>query len=487
MIRLPALAVVALVSWLAGPSQATPDFDAAARQARDLLAELVAADTSNPPGNEARAVEIGAKRLAAAGIPYRVSTFAPGRQNLVARVAGDGSREPLLLLAHIDVVGTQGQDWSSDPRVLTARDGYLVGRGTADDLGMAALGMIALEALQRENVPLSRDVILAWTGDEESGGAGIQWLLEHEPESIRAELALNEGGALRLGADGGVARLDLQVAEKIYQDFVLETRGTTGHSSVPLADNAIARLARAVARVDAHRFPARLLPVTRSHLAERGAVTGGAFGDAMRAVAQASLPLPEDALAILARDPSLDATLRTTCTSTLIEGGTRVNALPARASATLNCRILPDRTPEQIGERLREWIDDPEVVVRATEDFGWGEASPVEGVVPDAVRAVAQRMWPGVPIVPLLSRGATDSRFLRAAGIPTYGISPIANWESDARRAHGADERIPEASLAPGAEYLYRLLVEIAGRPSRAGTSRSRGPTPETWSLHIAR
>jgi len=461
-----AVSWIVLVLSMAGASTALADpvdFDAGARSARELLGELVAADTSNPPGNESRAVAIGAARLRQAGIPYRVTEFAPGRENLVARLEGSGGSGALLLLAHTDVVGAEGQSWSTNPHQMTEVDGYLQGRGVADDLGMASVALEVFVALKRAGVPLARDVILAWTGDEESGGAGVRWLLEHEPEQVEAAIVLNEGGGVRLGEDGRPNLIALQTAEKIYQDFTLSARGTTGHSSVPLPDNAIFQLARGLARLGAHRFPPRLLPVTRANLAARAPLESGERKRAMQALAESRGPLPSDAVAVLDADPALAASLRTTCVATQIEGGTRANALPAEARATVNCRILPDETPEQVHARLVEILDDSGIEVLPTEEFGHGEPSPLEGPGAEAIRKVAHELWPDIAVIPFMSRGATDSRYLRARGMAAYGINPIAIAEADARRAHGIDERIPAASLRPAVELLYRLVLEIAG------------------------
>lgn len=443
---------------------ASPDYGAMTTSTRKLLSDLVAADTSNPPGNEARAVAIGAARLKDAGIPFEVTDFAPGRQNLVARLKGEGSEKPLLLLAHVDVVGASGQQWSTDPHKVTAVDGYLVGRGVSDDLGMASVNLAVFMELKKQGVRLRRDVILAWTGDEESGGAGIRWLLEHQRASIDAGLALNEGGGLVLGPDGKVKLVTLQAAEKAYQDFAVSARGTTGHSSVPLEDNAIYRLARGLDRLGRHVFPPRVLPVTRAYFAQRAGVESPRIGRAMRALAAAKGSLPQDALELLSEDPVMSANLRTTCVVTTVEGGTRANALPAEAHANVNCRILPDESPEDVRRQLVAVFDDPELDVKATAEFGSAGASDPDGEGPAAVRKVMSELWPGAPVVPFMSRGATDSRFLRAVGIPSYGINPIANAELDSRRAHGVDERFPEASLRPGVELMYRLVLELAAK-----------------------
>jgi acetylornithine deacetylase/succinyl-diaminopimelate desuccinylase-like protein len=443
---------------------AAPDFDAATRSVRQLVELLVAADTTNPPGNEARAVAIGAERLRAAGIPVEVTAFAPGRENLVARLRGDGSAPPVLLLAHIDVVGTDGQEWSTDPRRVVEQDGFLQARGVSDDLGMASIELEVLTLLQRERVPLARDVILAWTGDEESGGTGARWLLANQPTSVDAAIVLNEGGGLRLGADGRPAFIELQTAEKTYQDFTVTARGPTGHSSVPLPDNAIYRLARALERLEKHTFPARLLPVTRAWLRERSRIEPSDTAAAMRELADSTGELPAKALAALEAKPLLAANLRTTCVATLISGGTRVNALPASATATLNCRIVPDEKPEDVQKELVRVFADPALEIEASSDFGFGEPSPLEGAGPAAIDKIAREMWSGIPIIPFMSRGATDSRFFRAHGAAAYGIDPIALSEEDARRAHGIDERIPVAALRQGVEFFYRLVVELAGK-----------------------
>ena len=458
------IVLVLLIGGLPLAEARAVDFEAAASAVRELLGELVAANTSNPPGNEARAVAIGAARLDALGIDTRVSRFGPGRENLVARLRGDGSAPPLLLLAHVDVVGAEGQSWSSDPHRMVAVDGYLVGRGVADDLGMAAVELVVLELLKREGVPLARDVILAWTGDEESGGGGIRWLLEHDPQQIEAALVINEGGGIRLGEDGAPSRIELQTAEKVYQDFELVARGTTGHSSVPLPDNAIDRLARGLVRIGDHRFPPRLLPVTRAYFEARVPLESGERRRAMQALVAAPGAPPAEALAVLDADPTLAASLRTTCVATMLSGGTRANALPAEARAHVNCRILPDRSVESLQAQLIEIVDDPGIEVRPTREFGHGVPSPLDGPGPDAIRALAEAMWPGIPVIPFMSRGATDSRFARAHGMTAYGISPIAIASSDARRAHGIDERIPEASLRPAVEFLYRLVLALAAR-----------------------
>jgi acetylornithine deacetylase/succinyl-diaminopimelate desuccinylase-like protein len=343
-------------------------------------------------------------------------------------------------------------------------DGHLVGRGVLDDLGMAAIELQVMILLRQTGVPLARDVILAWTGDEESGGGGIRWLVENRPDTVDAEIAINEGGTPILDRDGGSVKLvEMQAAEKLYQDFVVTARGPTGHSSVPMQGNPIHRLSRAIHRLAEHEFPARLLPVTRAWLKARAPLEPRERSVAMVQLAASEGALPKDALRVLEADPILAANLRTTCIATMVDGGTRVNALPAEATANVNCRILPDETTEDVQRQLAAIFADPELEIRATRDFGHAPPSPLEGAGPEAIRKVSARIWPHAPIVPFMGRGATDSRHIRGRGVASYGIGPIAVTEIDARRAHGIDERIPLASLRPGVEFLYALVVELAG------------------------
>lgn len=460
----PVLCTVGLALTPFRTLAADPDYDATAAAARKLLIELVAADTTNPPGNEARAVTIGAARLQAAGLPFQRFEFAPGREDLVARLKGDGTLRPLLLLAHVDVVGTSGQSWSTPPHQLTEVNGYLQGRGSADDLGMAAVELETFVLLAKSGVKLHRDVILAWTGDEESGGDGIRWLLKNHPELVNAEIALNEGGGVTLGKDGKPKLVSLAAAEKAYQDFTITAHGTTGHSSVPLGDNAIYRLAAGLERLSRYHFPVRLLPVTRAYFTERAAVEPPPLAAAMRAAAQAKGAIAAGALAVLERDPLMNAQLRTTCVATMLSGGTRVNALPAEATATVNCRMLPDETVAGVRKVLEAALADPGLEVKEVKDMGGGGASPVEGPLLDTIRATLARRYPGLPVIPGMSLGASDSRFLRQAGIAAYGLNPVPRSEEDSRRAHGIDERIPATSLRAGVESLHQLVLDLAAQ-----------------------
>ncbi|MBI1860994.1 MAG: M20/M25/M40 family metallo-hydrolase [Deltaproteobacteria bacterium] len=450
---------IALFASLALAS--TPElFDQGIEKFRGTLKDMVAADTTNPPGNERRIAELVVARLKAEGIPSEIVEFAPGRANLVARLKG-GDPKGILLLAHEDVVGTENQDWSSLPHVVTEKDGYLVGRGVGDDLGMAAMSLETFILIHKSGRPLKRDLVLALTGDEESDGAGVQWLLKNRPDLLMSSIAINEGGGIVLDQETGrVKFLSLQVAEKFYQDIEVTARGTTGHSSVPLPDNAIYRLSRALAHFDKQKSLPNLQPLIKSYLKERAKVEPAKVARAMLSLAGNSKP-PASALAVMESDPILSATIRTTCVATMLSGGTRVNALPAEAKANINCRVLPGTTKEQVEKFIRDGLGDPKLEIRFLNEFAPTFESPLEGAGPQAITKIAREMWPGVPVIPVMAKGATDSKFLREKGIAAYGMNPIALTETDGRRMHGIDERIPVSSLRPGIEFYYRLVSEL--------------------------
>jgi acetylornithine deacetylase/succinyl-diaminopimelate desuccinylase-like protein len=432
--------------------------------ARKLLEELVAIDTTNPPGNEARAATLVAERLRAAGVTPTIVEFAPGRANVIARLRGDGTRKPLLLLAHLDVVGAAAQPWTTPPFRLTERDGLLYGRGVLDDKGWAAIATTVFLELARTRPRLHRDVVLALTGDEESGGSGIRFVLDKRPELLGdVELALNEGGTTLLGKDGRVKLVALQTAEKTFQSFRVVAHGTGGHSSIPNDDNAIYHLARALDRIGAYRFPPRLTPTVRSALRGRAVLAPEPLASALRRAADAKDAIPDETLRVLDADFAIRALPRTTCVATQLEGGTRENALPVEAHAIVNCRLVPIDSIEWVQKTLTERVGDARVAVETVPDFGAGPEVPVDGVVPDAVARVARELYgPGVTVAAALGTGASDSRFLRQRGVGAYGVGLLAVSPDDARRPHGPDERAPTASLAPGVRFLRALVHALA-------------------------
>jgi acetylornithine deacetylase/succinyl-diaminopimelate desuccinylase-like protein len=456
------LAGVLTVSLFLPSGLAAYDYDAMAKETREHLAAMIAADTTNPPGAEAKIAELVEGWLKADHIECERTSFDKGRENVVARLKGSGHAPPVMLLGHIDVVGTGGQVWQSNPHQLTEKEGYLYGRGTSDMLGQAAVELETFLTLKRSKVKLRRDVILAFTGDEESSGKGIQFLLAHRPESIKAGFVLNEGGKPLLGADGKARLIALQVAEKSYQDYELKITGPTGHSSVPVPGNAIIRLSTALSRLGGFRFPARLLPATRAYFAARAKVESGSLAAAMQKLASAQGPLPEDAVAVIDSNPLLAPNLRTTCVATTITGGSALNALPAEARATVNCRILPDETIQQVRDTISSALGDPGITVTPIGASDHAGASPLDSDDLNTTRQVLAEQFPATPVVPLMGLGASDSLYLRRIGIPAYGLSPLPISEEDSRRAHGIDERIPVASLRKGVEFYLQLVLALA-------------------------
>jgi acetylornithine deacetylase/succinyl-diaminopimelate desuccinylase-like protein len=444
----------------AAASPARPD--ETTQLARALLDELVAIDTSNPPGNEDKAVQAVARHLRAAGVEPTIVPFAPGRTNLVARLKGDGSRRALLLLAHLDVVGAAGQRWTVPPFTVTERDGWLYGRGVTDDKSWAAIATALFLELARARTPLHRDVVLALTGDEESGGAGIRHLIEHRRDLLdEAQYALNEGGGIILDVAGKPRLVALGTAEKTFQDFVVVTHGLGGHSSVPNDDNAIYKLSRALERIAAFAFPTRLTPVIRESLRAMAVTQPDERARAMRAAANFNgTEIPPSLLGTMDAFPPVRATTRTTCVATLLTGGTRDNALPVEARATVNCRILPGDQVAWVHQQLKQLtggLGDVELVP----DVGAGPEVPVRGPVRDAVEKATRAVFGDVPVVARVGLGASDSRFLRQIGIQSYGVGLLAKPEELTRTAHGPDEGAPIASFPLGVRFLRAIVAEL--------------------------
>jgi acetylornithine deacetylase/succinyl-diaminopimelate desuccinylase-like protein len=432
--------------------------------ARHLLDELVAIDTSNPPGNEEKAAKFIATKLRAAGIEPVIVPFAPGRANVIARLRGDGSKRPLVLLAHLDVVGAAGQPWTMPPFTVTEKDGWMYGRGVSDDKSWAAMATAIVIELKRQKAPLHRDIILALTGDEESGGAGIRYVLDHRKELLGdAEYALNEGGGVLLDAAGKPRLVSLGTAEKTFQDFSFTAHGVGGHSSVPNDENAIYRLARALDKLSAYKFPTRLSPAVRDSLRATAVTQPAERARAMRAAADVKGDaIPPDLLAIMDAHPLVRALTRTTCVATMMTGGTRDNALPVTAQATVNCRIMPVDTIDFVRDTL-EKLAGGLADVAIIPDVGVGpevaNSGPVRAAVEKATRAV---YGPDVPVVARIGLGASDSRFLRRVGIKSYGIGVLAKPDELVRNAHGPDEGAPAASFPLGVRFLREIVRNLA-------------------------
>jgi acetylornithine deacetylase/succinyl-diaminopimelate desuccinylase-like protein len=428
--------------------------------AHDIYKELVEINTVTATGDTGKAADAMAARLRAAGFSgpdVQVFKSAPGKGNLVARLHGSGARKPILLMAHLDVVEARREDWSSDPFKLLEKDGYFYGRGSGDDKFMAATFVSNMIRYKQEGYKPDRDIILVLETDEEildRNAVGIQWLIKNHRDLIDAEFAINEGGSVGV-RNGKALRNDIQTSEKVPCDFSLEVRNSGGHSSVPTKDNAIYHLAGGLVRLSQFDFPVKLNETTRTWLEQAAAFEDKQLGADMISTAS---PNPDPAaVARLSAKPAYNAQLRTTCVATLLEGGHADNALPQKAQATVNCRVLPGESIEEVQKTLIRVVDDNQISVTPTWVHVQSPPSPLKPEVLGAIKQLTAEFWPGVPVIPTMSTGATDGSFLRNAGIPTYGTSGLASDVDDVR-AHGKDERVQIKSFYDGQEYLYRLV-----------------------------
>jgi acetylornithine deacetylase/succinyl-diaminopimelate desuccinylase-like protein len=444
-------------------------------RAREIFKQLIEINTTDTPaGSVTKAAEAIAARLKGAGFPAADVTVAgpdPRKFNLVARYRGAGARKPLLLLAHLDVVEAKREDWSFDPFVFLERDGFFYGRGTSDDKSMAATLTANLIRLKEEGFKPDRDLILALTADEEGGSFnGVEWLLKNKRDLIDAELAVNEGGWGEM-RKGKYQINQVQAAEKVYQDFRLESRNPGGHSSRPIRDNAIYHVADALARLEKFEFPTNLGEITRTYFERMaGLEADPKLAAAMRAATQ---PTPDrQAVRLLSGTSSYyNALMRTTCVATRLEGGHANNALPQLAAANVNCRILPGESPAGVKAKLEEVIADPKVSVGFVDEATPSQPSPLTPAVMQPIEAISAAMFPGVTVVPMMSTGATDGLYLRNAGIPTYGIEGTF-YEIDDNRSHGRDERVGAKQFYEGLEFQYRLIKALAAPDAQNNRSK---------------
>jgi acetylornithine deacetylase/succinyl-diaminopimelate desuccinylase-like protein len=434
-------------------------------EARDILDQLLRVDTSH--GNETAALQPLLSRFQQAGIQAQLLESAPGRGNLVARVRGTGAKRPLLLLAHVDVVPVEGQPWTVPPFQPTEKDGYLYARGVSDDKAMAAaFSAIALEAA-RSRQKLARDLIVALTAGEETGGlVGARWLAQKHRDLIDAELALNEGGALIAAPDlSRMESVTIGVAEKTFQSFALTVKGKGGHSSVPPTDvDPVVTLARALLRVGELRFPAKVLPEAREGIALMARREKPPLATALEHVARTGTVSPQDD-AVIGKDRLANAQVRTTCVTTMLRAAPQDNVLPTTAEATVNCRILPDETREATQAQLARAIADPAVELKPLDDIGFAKPSSISGPVNDAVHAAARALWGDVAVSHAMGTGATDSRHLREIGIQSYGLGGAPGTQDDqraGRAAHGADERRPIRWIGEGVRFLREVVLRLA-------------------------
>jgi acetylornithine deacetylase/succinyl-diaminopimelate desuccinylase-like protein len=464
---------LALIAGLAAAASATsgraePAPPAVQQLTREIYKELVEINTVSSTatsGDTYAAAKAMGARLVAAGYPkadVQVLQSAPRRGNLVARLHGTGKRKPVLLMAHIDVVEAKREDWSTDPFKLVEKDGYFYGRGTVDDKYMATAWVVNMIRWKKEGYKPDRDIILVLETDEEVSdrdAVGIKWLIKNHKDLLAAEYALNEGGGVGM-KDGKPFSHSIQTTEKLFQSFWIEARNPGGHSSQPRKDNAIYELADALARLERYDFPIQLNDTTRGYFEKMSELQSGQLAADMKSILSAK-PDPAAIERLTAQTP-YNVQLRTTCVATRLEGGHADNALPQQARAMVNCRILPGQPIEDIQKQLEKVFADPKLVVTATERDTGSEPSVVNPELQGAIDKLTRKFWPGVRSVPTMSAGATDGRFLRNIGIPTFGHSGLASDIFDIR-AHGKDERVLAASLYNGEQYLYELIKEVSG------------------------
>lgn len=454
------LAITAAVSPAAGAQKA----DAGRAAFRAVYEEMVEIDSSPTTGSCTKVVRAAEARLKAAGFTagdYQVviPDGKPEDGNIVAWIKGrNASEKSVLMLAHIDVVDARREDWERDPFTLVEENGFFYGRGSSDDKAMAAVFLDLMVRLKQEkNFRPRRDLKMALTCGEETSNRvnGVDYLLQNRRELIDAAFAINEGAGGLLSDAGKPLALGIQAGEKMHQVFAMEVTNPGGHSSRPVPDNAIYHLAAAMKKVSELSFPIQVNPVVREYFKITGPLLGGEIGAAMTAVAKN--PNDAAALKVITTDPTYNAVVHTTCVATQLEGGHAPNALPQRARATLSCRVMQGTTIAEVQSTLEKAVNDPQVRVFIERPREGSKAPELTNEIMGPVRAAAKKLWPGVPIAPSMTAGATDGRFLMNAGIPTYGMSGMFAVSGETN-AHGLNEKIRVKSLYEGRDFLESIV-----------------------------
>ena len=440
----------------------------AQQELRAVYKELVEINTTDSAGSCTVAAQAMAKRLKASGFTDAdmhliVPPNGPKKGILVTRLKGSGAKRPLLLLAHLDVVEARREDWVRDPFKLVEEDGYFYARGAFDNKAQGAIFVTNMMAYRRSGWKPARDVILALTCDEETVPSefdGVDYLLKHHRPLIDADLAFAEGGVVAAAPDGKPISHGIQAGEKVFQSYTLEVRNKGGHSSVPVPDNAIYHLAEGLARLAKFNFPFQLTDTTRAYFERSADAVGGQTGADMKAILK---PVPDpQALGRLAQaSPFYNASVRTTCVATTVNAGHATNALPQRAQAVVNCRILPGQHPDEVRKTLEQVLADPQITVTPMGTAVIAPAPPLNPELMGKVQSISQRIWPGLPVIPTMAVGATDGRFLNSAGIPTYGITGLTR-EANGSGVHGLNERISVKSLYEGQRFLDEITRAMA-------------------------
>jgi acetylornithine deacetylase/succinyl-diaminopimelate desuccinylase-like protein len=461
------LAIFCLVPVLADAADlsATPRSPAQYdRLARAVFAQLVGMNTTHAKGS-AEAAEALAARFKAAGFPAGdvfVGGPRPDKMNIVVRLHGRGKAKPVLFNAHLDVVEAIRETWSVEPFELTEKDGFFYGRGTIDIKNEVAILAANLIRLKQEGFKPNRDIILVFNTDEEAGGDanGVDWLLKNQRALVDAGLVINHDAANPEMLNGERLWNTIQTAEKVYATYSLTAYGTGGHSSLPPRDNAIFRLAQALTRLGDYQFPVQISETTRIYLEAVANRVGGDRASEIRAVLKD--PTNSAAMDSLRDVPVINAQLHSTCPATVVQAGQSESALPIRAKATIQCRLLPGSNPDEVIATLKRVIDDPTIEIGVI----WAPVASAPAVLDKAVVAkvekVTNEMWPGLKVVPVMSAGASDNVYWRGAGLPAFGVCGTFIEVSD-QRAHGKDERVGVTDFYEALEFSYRLMKVLAG------------------------
>jgi acetylornithine deacetylase/succinyl-diaminopimelate desuccinylase-like protein len=453
-----------LVAWSRSASSQTLPPPAHRQLARAMFQELIEINTVRDSG-ATRAAVVLARRLKAGGFPpedVQLVGPKPRKQNLVVRLRGRGKAQPILFIAHLDVVDAQREDWSFEPFKLTERDGYFYGRGTSDIKDEAADLVVNLLRLKREGYVPQRDIIVALTDDEEGGDDnGAAWLVQHRPDLVRAAYVINTDAGGAQMQNGKRLRNPVQTSEKLYATYLLEVTGPGGHSSLPSKNNTIYTLARGLDRLSRYDFPVRLTETTRTFFSRLADQVGEQVGADLRDVSSGTAD--PSAVERLSGVPMYNSSMRTTCVATVLQAGKVENALAQRAQATIQCRLLPGDSPQQVRDTLLRVLADSAIGITQQGDREPAPESPLSPEVMSAVERVTRSMWPGVIVLPVMDPWSSDSRHFRLADFPVYGISGVF-YDIDDVRAHGKDERISVQSFYEGVEFMYRLMKELSGQ-----------------------
>jgi acetylornithine deacetylase/succinyl-diaminopimelate desuccinylase-like protein len=448
--------------------------DSTKHLAHDIFKQLVEINTTDSVGNVTTASEAMAQRFRDAGFPESdIHILGPDdrKKNLVVRVHGSGTRKPLLLIGHLDVVEARREDWTTDPFQFVEKDGYYYGRGTQDMKDGAAIMVATLIKLKQEGFVPDRDLILALTADEEGGKYnGANWLVKNHRDLVDAEVCVNTDDITVWTEHGKALAVEVVGSEKIYSDYQLVVTDSGGHSSLPKPQNPVYQLAKALVRLQQYKFPTELNDVTRSYYQRMAAVETAQRAADMKAVLKN--PPPQGAVARLSQDVNDNAMLHTTCVATRVTAGHANNALPQRAEAIVNCRILPGHSKQEVRDTLVRALADPAITVHYMSDsFTVSDTVPdtpvfaAQALRPDLMEAlekVAKVMWPGTPVIPTMARGASDGVYTTAVGIPTYVVSGVEVDRNDDRE-HGRDERILAKSFYRGLDFYYAFLKTLTG------------------------